>query len=216
MPKMFKEAGSARNEWIIVRLDKKLFIMVNDEKKEYSELTFDEIEQVMKKVGGQMSEQMKEVEKQLASLPPEQRKMMQEMMGGKIPGMKDKAKIDVKMTGEKSKISEYSCSKYVVTRDGKDFMSLWTTQDIKGVEKMGEEMKELGKRMAALNPMGDQAEFEAMMGVEGFPIRTEMANITTTVTKVVEKSIPTGEFAVPAGYKKVKSEMMKGLQEGMK
>lgn len=213
MPKMFKEKGSSEEQYIIVRLDKKLFIMVNDGDKEYSELTFDEMELMMKKVSGKMSGAMAEMEKQMQNLTPDQRKMMKEMMGGKIPGMKETAKIEVSNTGESKKISGYSCTKHVVKRGGEDFLTLWTTDDIKGIGAMGEEMKEFGKRMAALNPMGDDSESEAMMSVDGFPIQTEMANMTTVVTKVEEKTIPAGEFEVPAGYKKVDSEIMEQLDK---
>jgi hypothetical protein len=213
MPKMFKEKGSDEDEWVIVRLDKKMFVMVNDADKEYSEMTFDDIERMMKKVGGEMSGAMAEMEKQMANLTPEQRKMMKEMMGGKLPGMKGEAKVEVSGTGEKKSISGYSCTKHVVKRGGEEVMTLWTTDDIKGVGSMGEEMKEFGKRMAALNPMGDQSETEAMMNVDGFPIRTEMGEITTVVTKVEEKTIPAAEFEVPAGYKKVKPRMMEKLDE---
>lgn len=213
MPKMFRVSGGAGDPGIIVRLDRKVFIVVNDAKKEYSEMTFDEMEAAMKKVGGAMGGAMAEMEKQMANLSPEQRKMMKEMMGDKLPGMKKAAKIEVSTTGEKQKISGYSCVKNSVTRDGKEFMALWTTREIGAVAAMGDEMKEFGKRMAAMNPMGDQSEIEAMMSVEGFPIQTELAGTTTVVTKVVEKAVPVGTFEVPAGYKEVESEILKGLEK---
>jgi len=213
MPKMFKEKGSNDDRWVIVRLDKKLFVIVNDGDKEYSEMTFDEIEQLMAKVGGKMSGAMAEMEKQMANLTPEQRKMMQEMMGGKLPGMKTEGKLEVENTGEKKSIAGYSCTKQVIKRGGDDLITLWTTGDIKGIGTMGEEMKEFGKRMAALNPMGDQSEAEAMMSVDGFPMQTRVAGVTTEVTKVEEKAIPAAEFEVPAGYKKVKSEILDQLED---
>ncbi len=213
MPKMFKEKGSSENEWVIVRLDKKMFVVVNDEDKEYSEMTFDELEGMMKNLNEKMSGAMAEMEKQMANLTPEQKKMMKEMMGGKLPGMRSEAKIEVTDTGEKKTINGYACTKHVVKRGDDDFVTLWTTKDIGGVEAMGVEMKEFGKRMAALNPMGDLSETEAMMKVDGFPIQTEVANVTTLVTKVEKMVIPVSEFEVPAGYKKVKPEMPAQLED---
>ena len=213
MPKMFRVSGAAGDQGIIIRLDRKLFILVNDAKKEYSEMTFDEMEAAMKKVGGAMGGAMAKMEKQMADMTPEQQKMMKEMMGDKMPGMKKRGKIEVSKTGEKQNISGYSCAKNVVIRDGKEFMALWTTTGIKGFAAMGEEMKEFGKRMAAMNPMGDQSESEAMMSVEGFPIQTEIAGVTTVVTKVEEASISIDTFEAPAGYKKVESELLKGLEK---
>jgi len=211
MPQMFKEKGSSGNQWVIVRLDRKMFVMVNDADKEYSEMTFDELEQMMKNVGGKMSGAMAEMEKQMAGLTPEQKKMMKEMMGGKLPRMKGDAKIEVTETGEKTSVNGYACTKYVVTRGGEEFITLWTTDEIEGIGTLGEEMKEFGRRMAALNPMGDLSETEAMMNVDGFPMQTEVANVTTVVTKVEKKNIPASEFEVPAGYKKVKPQMLEHL-----
>ncbi len=213
MPQMFKEKGSSEDQWVIVRLDRKMFVVVNDADREYSEMTFDELERMMKKVGGKMSGAMAEMEKQMASLTPEQRKMMKEMMGGKLPGMKSDAKVEVTSSGEKKSVNGYSCTKYVVKRGGEEFITLWTTDEIEGIGTMGEEMKEFGRRMAALNPMGDLSETEAMINVDGFPMQTEVADVTTVVTKVEKKNIPAAEFEVPAGYKKVKPEMFEQLEE---
>ncbi|HET6272967.1 MAG TPA: DUF4412 domain-containing protein, partial [Bacteroidota bacterium] len=56
---------------------------------------------------------------------------------------------------------------------------------------------------------------EGMKKVDGFPIQTEMGQgITTLVTKVEKRSTPASEFTVPAGYKKVDSKMMEGMEEG--
>jgi hypothetical protein len=42
-----------------------------------------------------------------------------------------------------------------------------------------------------------------MKKVEGFPVQTTIAGITTTVTKIENKVAAASEFEVPAGYKKV-------------
>lgn len=212
MPGKFRESGSAGDKTVIVRLDKRLFLVLDDGKKEYSEMTFDQMEGMMKKVGGKMEEAMAEMEKQMASLTPEQQKMMKEMMGGKLPGVAAKGKLDVRKGGETKSIGGYACARYAVTRDGEEFMTLWTTTGITGVAAMGEEMKEFGKRMAALNPMGDKTETEAMFAVDGFPMQTSAAGVTTTVTAVKEGAVPATMFDVPAGYKKVKSEFLEGME----
>ena len=209
-PKMFKVTGMTDDMGIIVRLDKQLFIMINDGEKEYSQLSFEQIERMMKQVTSQFDGQLAEMEKQMANMPPDQRKMIEEMMADKMPGRKSNAKYEVAGTGDTKKISGYSCGKHVVKRDGEEIVSLWTTDDVEGVESLSAEMKEFGKRMAALNPMGDPGEHEAMMSVEGFPMLTKTDNVTTLVTKITEKEIPASEFEVPAGYKLIEPEMMGG------
>ena len=130
-----------------------------------------------------------------------------QMMGDKMPGQNADAPVEVTKTGEKKTISGYSCMQYRVKQKGKELLSVWTTQDVKGFESMGKEMKEFGSRLAALNPMNGKAMAEGMKKIEGFPIQTEFGGFTNTVTKIEQRTTPVSEFEVPAGYKKEKSKM---------
>lgn len=212
MPKMFKDV-SDRGETII-RLDKKLLVSVNHKDKTYSEMTFDELESSMKKAGGQLDERMKEMQEKLASMPEEQRKMVEKMMGDKMPGMNKEAKVEVTKSDETKTISGYACTKYLVTQDGKDFLTIWGTKEVKADEVMGKEMREFRERMSAMMPMNGKGMAEAMKQLDGFPIQTEvMGRITITVTKIEKRSTPTSAFEVPEGYKKVKSTMFGNEKE---
>jgi hypothetical protein len=207
MPKKFKTEGAG--ETVIARLDKELFIMMNPEKKEYSEMTFAEMEDMVKKMGSKMDGKMAEMQKKLKGMPEEQRKMVEQMMGDRMGAMKKEARIEVQSTGDKQTINGFACRKYVMTSDGKDMMTLWTTKDVKGFEEMRKDWQEFSKRMMAMNPMRQKGIAEGMTKVDGFPIQTEMGmGITNTVTKVEKRSTPASEFEVPAGYKKVKPKWM--------
>jgi hypothetical protein len=48
---------------------------------------------------------------------------------------------------------------------------------------------------------------DAFKKVEGVAIQTDMAGITTLVTKVEQQSTPASQFEVPAGYTKVDSPL---------
>lgn len=66
--------------------------------------------------------------------------------------------------------------------------------------------------MMAMNPMANKGLGDAFKKIDGFPIQTEMSQgITNTVTKVEKRAASASEFEVPAGYKKVKSKMMEGM-----
>jgi hypothetical protein len=124
------------------------------------------------------------------------------------------AKVDVKNTGDKKTISGFSCTKFVVTQDGKDMMTLWVTKDVSGFDAMRKDWEEFSKRMMAMNPMGGKGLGEAFKKIDGFPIQTEMGQgMTSTVTKIEKKTAPASEFEVPAGYKKVKASMMDEMDE---
>ena len=209
MPKMMKGVTKESGETFIVRLDKELFITIDPKEKTYSEMTFAEMESMMKKASGKMDARMAEMKEKLANMPEEQRKMVEQMMASKMPGMAKDAKVEVEKTGDKETISGFACTKYVVNQDGKEAMTLWVTKDVKGFDSMRKDWEEFSKRMMAMNPMGGKGLGDAFKKIDGFPIRTEMAGaFTSTVTKVEEKSTPASAFEVPAGYKKVNPKMM--------
>jgi hypothetical protein len=74
---------------------------------------------------------------------------------------------------------------------------------------MQKDMKEFGQRMAAQMPKASEM-VAAMKKVEGFPIQTTIAGITTTVTKIEKKVIAASEFEIPAGYTKVAPKDLTG------
>ena len=208
VPKMMKGVTQETGETFIVRLDKELFITIDPKEKTYSEITFADMEKMMKKVNPKLAE----MQKKLAAMPEEQRKMMEKMMGGAMSGMGKEAKVDVKGTDESKEISGFACTKYVVTQDDKDLMTLWVTKSVSGFESLRNDWEELSKRMMAMNPMANKGLGDAFKKIDGFPIQTEMSQgITSTVTKVEKRTASASEFEVPAGYKKVKSKMMEGM-----
>jgi GLPGLI family protein len=213
MPKMFKSVTD--NEATILLIEKQMMYMVDTTEKTYSEVTFDEMEGMMKKSGEQMDERMAEMQKQMEGMSEDERKMVEQMMGNRMPGSKkdkkDKkdTKVDVTKTDEKKTINGYACTKVVVTDDGKEFLTAWVTKDVKGFEGMRKDLEEFRKRMAAMNPMMPKGLSEAMGKLEGFPIEMEMAmGVKQVVTKIERKSIKASEFEVPEGYKKVKPKFM--------
>jgi len=105
-------------------------------------------------------------------------------------------------TGEKKTICGYSCVKYTMKENGKEVGSMWTTTGVSGYATMQKDMKEFGQRMAAQMPKAKEM-MEAFKKVDGFPVETTFAGITTTVTKIEKKAVAASEFEIPAGYKKV-------------
>jgi hypothetical protein len=209
MPHMFKSSTMDMGNMIIVRLDKKLIYQVDSNEKTYSEMTFDEWEAQMKKMGEKRDAQMDELRKKMETMPEEQRKMMEQMMGDKMGAGKSKdAKIDVTKTSENKKIGGYGCTKYSVARDGKETLALWATKDLKGYDTMRKDMEEFTSRMMATDFQGMKSYAEAIKKVDGFPMEADMqGGIKMEVSKVERKNLAASEFEVPAGYTKVKPKM---------
>jgi hypothetical protein len=214
MPKMYKETSDLGNEISMIRIDKELFITVNTKDKTYTEMTFAEMEGMMKQAGRALNDKMAAMQEKLKSMPEEQRKMVEKMMGGAMAKGGDQP-VEVRKGTEKETISGFSCTKNIIVSNGKELCTIWTTTDVAGLDRMAGELKDFLRRIAATIPMNGKLLAEGYKGIEGFPVQTEMAMFTRTVTKVEKRSTPAAEFEVPAGYKKVKSKIME-LKEGSK
>jgi hypothetical protein len=206
LPRMFKQGSE--NEAVVFRLDKQMMYSIDYEGKEYSEITFAELEVYIKKATDELKVQMAELKKQLASLPEDQRKMMEQMMGGK-GGVDDSAKVEVMKTAETKTISGYACAKYQLKKGGEEAATVWTTSGIPGFKAMQKDFQEFSQRLASQMSINGPQMAEAMQKVEGFPVETSISGMTASVTKVSSMAVAKSEFDVPAGFKKVPFEEMK-------
>lgn len=212
--KKMRITQSGRDQTItIMRLDKEVIWQLNPAKKTYSEMTFAQIENVASKAGGKMDAAMAKMQEQMKNMSEEERKMMEKMMGGRMPaaGAQNSAAVQVKNTGEHKTISGFSTTKYTVQQGDQTTMTLWVTKDIKGFEEMRDDWHSFSKRMAAMAPQG-RGMADAYKNIDGFPVQTEMGGIITTVTKVERRSAPASEFEIPSGYKKVRGEMEDAME----
>lgn len=212
MPGMFKTEDNDQS--IIFRMDQEKMYMIDPNEKTYSAVTFAEMQQMMEKASGKMDEQMAEMKKRMAEMPEEQQKMMEKMLGEKMQGiMGSDSKVEAEKTSEHEQIAGFPTTKYIVTQNGNEFASLWTTTDVKGYESMKKDFTELSKRMTEMSPAGIKAMYEGMQKVEGFPVKMEMEGMTSVVTKIDHRAIPKSEFEVPAGYKQVESPIKKSMEK---
>ncbi len=200
MPKMMKHVNAADQDFLLLLLDKQKIISVDAKAKTYWEQTFADMEQSMKEASKAMDEQLAELRAQMKDMPEDQRKMMEQMMGTKLEGSTESVRIS--KTGETKKISGFACTKYVAKEGTKELMTIWTTKDVKGFEPLRKDYEELSRRMTSMNPRFMKGLIDAMMKVDGFPIQTDWAELSTIVTRVEQRSTPASEFAVPAGYTK--------------
>ncbi len=205
-PHMFKQLSE--NSATIFHLDKELMYLIDYDKKEYSEMTFAEMEAFTKKANSELEDKMAEMEKQLENMPPEERKMMEKMMENKGVTGKSSDKVDVTKTTEKKTISGYACIKYVLKEGGKEIGSVWTTTSVPDFSSMKKDFKEFSQRITAQMPMKGKQMAAAMEKVEGFTIQITIAGITTTVTKIEKKPVASSEFEIPSGYKKVEPQKL--------
>jgi hypothetical protein len=202
MPKMMKIVRPANV--MIIRLDREVIYSIDIQKKSYMEMTFAEMEQWMQGA----SSKMDEVKKQLAQLPPEQRRMIEQQMGRGVAGlMMGESKPEVIATGESKTVSGYPCVKYELRQNGEAAVTAWTTKEIRGWDAFSKDWGEVYRRVFGMNPQLGAGLADAFLKIEGFPMEMQIAGIKTVVQKVEPRAIPPSEFEVPAGFAKQKGSI---------
>jgi len=174
---------------VIVRLDAQKMITVNNKRKTYSEMTFDDLQ----KMANAATQQME-------NLPPEIAAKMKGMMGGG-------GEASVTKLGAGETIAGYATEKYHVAM-GPMEVDLWVAPDVVTPTMYYDVMKAL----APANPMLDMKRlYEEFKKINGTPMK-RVSNIKmmgqsmteTVVVNAVDKTpIPASTFEVPAGYKLV-------------
>jgi len=174
----------------IVDLDAKTMTVAEKEKKTYFVLTFD-----------QMRAQAEAVQRQMDDMPPDVRKMMQEMLG---PG----GAVTLTPTGKRETIAGYPASEYQLA--GGPFRgAIWTTESIAlpgGVRKWRELSASATAQAGPARPLA-----QALVNVKGVPLRTSMTAAIgpatfATASEVLEVSMkppPRDVLAVPPGFTRV-------------
>jgi hypothetical protein len=202
---------------MIYRPEKALIWILDDENKQYMELT----EAQLKEVSRGMAKMMEQMQEQLKNMPPEQRAMMEKMMAGKVPaaGQKEVSPIEYRKTGQKQTINGFDCTSYDGIRDGRREMELWITDwsnidakasDFKVLEELAALFKGMTGPMAKTFDIGLAQKYEGEDAVPGVPIRMVVTlddgESFNEIKKISREEIPPGQFDVPDGY--VKAEMM--------
>jgi hypothetical protein len=174
-------------------------ISVDHQKKEYSEITFAEMDSMMKA-------QTERMEQAMANVPANMREQMQKMMGGGT------ADVTVTKGGTKT-IAGYSCQEYTVTMGPNLTTELCNTTaltppfDPANASKLS--------RVSVPMMKGSEKVAQKLAEVQGLSLshRTSTnvmghkSDSSMEATEVKKGSIPADVFAIPAGYKQVESPM---------
>lgn len=169
----------------------------------------------------QMTQAMKQMEEQLANLPPEQRQMMEQMMKQNMPqfaqvtGMEaESPEIKIEKLGQGS-WKTYDCTRYKVQFDANNHHELCAADvdQINGGEDIREAfdgMREFHKKMMEAMPQlpfgNPLANLPAVMGeIEGFPVFRKEYNKGKLLgerflTSDEERNLDDSTFVIPEGY----------------
>ena len=155
---------------------------------------------------------LKQMEAQMAGMPPEAREMAQRMMASRGGG----AAVVTTDTGEKSTVAGKSCRIYKTVVNGRltteECMGDASAIDVPAADRatMAAAMawaKELSDSLAnsPLARFGDSSPFKSnMVPLRSTTIATDGSRKTSEFVGVSSAAIPADSFAIPAGYKEQK------------
>jgi hypothetical protein len=220
--KLYVQDGHARVElpsesvgadYMIFKDD--VLYVVEPDKKSYVALD----RKTIQAVGGAINDAMSRVHEELAKLPPEQRAMVEQMMGQKAGALMNSGSasppVSAVNTGRADEAAGRRCRVWELARDGEVFQELCVVEfsEVPGTEdlrtlagRMNSLTEELSDTLSQIgvNPQ----DFEAMKDVDGYPVRIrdvvggKPAARETVVTEWREASLPTTLFVVPEGYER--------------
>jgi hypothetical protein len=209
--RMRTESSGANGEKQVMVFDgtKQVLDIIYLDKKTYTEMTKDDVE----KMGGQLSDAMAQMQKQMANLPPAQRAQMEAMMKGRMGGAGAAAapKVQYKKTGTDT-VGKWTCDKYEGFDNGQKTSEVCTVDpkvlgfaasDFEISRQLGEFFKKMmpasAGQMFSLGTVADQ-------GFSGVPVRRTFTigerQVTTEITEVSRQNFPDSSYAVPAGFEK--------------
>ena len=196
---------------------------IDDKEKSY--VVFDKA--TMQQLAEKLNAEMAKIKEQLASLPPEQRAQMEQMMGGAMGGAMDGDKkwtVDATDTGKSDKVDGRACKLWNITRNGEldeqvcvvPYTALPGKEDFQKVfASFARSFEEMAKSIPMFAGKMDN-EFSAQAKTNGFPVRRQafvgdnLSDVESLVKTWREEAIPASMFEIPAGYKQKQMQMGPG------
>lgn len=200
-PGKMKMLNQTTGRTTIFRFDKELVWTIDEKKKTYEEMTFAQMQQGMDQMRSEMKNEMK-------NMSPEERKIMEKMMGNKMGGMfseEQTFEITVQRSGKTKRILDYNCEQIFLMFDKEPVMEMWVTDKF----NMGNEYLDVYQKMGIMKGKFS----EEAKKIRGIPLLTKMSmnlgmgkmDSESQVTKIVATSVSDSEFDVPREYKKQNS-----------
>ncbi|MEE8348233.1 MAG: DUF4412 domain-containing protein [Acidobacteriota bacterium] len=180
-------------------------------------------EQTMGQLGAQINSAMKQMQEQLANLPPEQRAMMEQMMKGQMPdglatGRANSIPSLRIVPAGTERVEPYSCDKYEVYQ-GQEKTQEICVVPVQQVAALGEVMDtfrimaRFTRKMVESTGLGSLASmtrnpFQILDEIDGFPVLTRYFQKGQPTHEVRFKAITQQDlsddlFSVPTGYREI-------------
>ncbi|MFQ5428375.1 MAG: hypothetical protein ACE5EZ_05280 [Thermodesulfobacteriota bacterium] len=198
--------------WSIMDLNDGSITMVDPRKKTYT-IIFPE------KFCSQVTTMM---DNMMSEMTAEDRAMMEQMMGA--GGKRPSPRVRVTKKGSGGVVAGNKTDRYIVTVNGKPFKDVYLAPNasiMKDVRKFITKSTEMSAQMESCSQMGPGVHTTAPemskeylgLAQKGWTMKevnTDSGKVEKEVLSLKKKSIPSSEFRVPTGYKKVEMRRLMG------
>lgn len=149
----------------------------------------------------------------MKDMPPDQRRMVEQMMrqqmGGQAGSTEDcrEPELELRPTGETATIASFPATRHELLADGKPDGDVWLARGLAAwreldparLQRMAGQMSQLAACSPGAVRAGDAAVWRAMR--DSYPVRVvDSSGTTTEVVSAESRAIPPGEFQPPAGF----------------
>jgi len=213
---------SGEEEIFIFLLDKEKVWFINKTENTYVELTKEDMQELKAKMEGMMNEYMMKMKEELNNMPPEQRKMVEEMMQSQMDMTGEGPQIYYKKVASGEKMNGWICDKYEGYRKEQKVEEVWTADEAEAgmSPKEFNTLKRMFATLDAFDMQGIQLyefgskEAEELQKYSGIPVKTielneeGQAKETTKLKETKKQDFEDSFFQLPEGLKKVTWEEM--------
>jgi len=201
--------GGSADQVFIFRGDKKLYWMIDNRERTYTEITREDL----KKLKGKMDEATRTLDEQMKNMPPEQRKMMEAMMKDRMP--KQPPKTVFRKVASGVTVNRWVCDQYDGVIGGEKKEEVWTAdpgqfdlrpEEVQVFDSLREFSEEFSKQGMPFYRI-EKEKGKKGDDYTGVPVRMIRFSRGKKVermelTGVQRKEVAPSMFELPAGYKK--------------
>jgi hypothetical protein len=188
---------------VIFRSDRKTAWLIRPSEGSYVELTPAKIAELQKRIEAEQQRQAEE----LAKLPPDQRKAMEELMAA-VAG--PAAALTFNAVGRDEKVNGYTCTRYEALEGESRVAEIWTAplDQLKLSAPEYEPLREMGRMMEPLGASKPLAQLMQTAALEGVPVRTVsyadgVALSEDRVVSAERRTLESRLFELPRGLRRV-------------
>lgn len=203
---------------VMIFRDKALYALDTQER------TYHVLDQkTMQQLADQLNPVFKQMQEQLAQLPPEQRAQMEQLMGGQIPGMGAPPRVEMRRTARNGEYGGHACRYVEVMENGtlSDEVCVTDAKRLPGADEfmaVAKEMSALMKQFTSAIQIPGLAQVTERYSTQfdelgGIPVFTRhyadgKPDSETRLESIRSHSLPAALFEIPQGY--TRKDMLSG------